>query len=332
MKPRREESVMEDPRGFERALVRWYEEGKVDYPWRRTEDPYAILVSEVMLQQTTVQAVVENRRYERFLERFPSVVELAEASEEEILREWEGLGYYNRVRNLQKTARAVIEDYGGAFPAELEALKSLPGVGPYTAGAVASFAFNLSAPLVDANVLRVFARLFDDDVPVNTPAGQKVAWKRAAELVSPDNARAYNAALMELGQKVCRHKEAHCLECPVARYCATSRPNELPVKLAKKKATEIVEHALWCQEGDRVYMVKGDESRRKGMWRLPLVNGADGRKLLHEAKYTITTYKVTLKVYEGDEEVENGEWVPVGMLEDLPMPSPIRKVVARLVL
>ena len=158
-------------RAFRSALLRWFDESGTDYPWRRTTDPYAILVSEVMLQQTTIGAVIRNRRFERFLEKFPDLRSLAEAPESALLRTWEGLGYYNRVRNLQETARVILKDHDGEFPADPPGLESLPGIGRYTAGAVASFAFDYPAPIVEANISRVLSRLFDYREPVDAPEG-----------------------------------------------------------------------------------------------------------------------------------------------------------------
>ncbi len=323
-------SLLEQPESFQHALISWFAKVAQDYPWRRTTDPYEILVSEVMLQQTTVQSVIENRRFERFLEEFPTVHELAVASEEQILRAWEGLGYYNRVRNLQKTAKAVIDEYEGEFPSDLQLLQQLPGVGAYTSAAVASFAFGLSAPLVDANVSRVFARVFDDETPINTPAGQKLAWSRAEVLVPADQARSYNAGLMELGQQVCKNKEVLCDQCPVQSYCQTTRPLELPKKKAKAKSEEVTEHALWLRRGERVLLQQGQGSRRKGMWTLPLIPTDVGLPLVSQTKYAITKYKVTLRVYSGDEIPAEGRWVSLSELEQLPIPSPIRKVIESL--
>lgn len=324
----------ENVKGFQQALISWFQKHAEDFPWRRTTDPYEVLVSEVMLQQTTVQAVIENQRFTKFLEEFPDIYALAEASEEEILRAWEGLGYYNRVRNLQKTALTVRDAYEGRFPETLEELLSLPGVGPYTAGAVTSFSFNLPAPLVDANVARLFSRLFNDSTPINSTKGQQGLWRKAETLLSQENPRDYNAALMELGQKVCKNRQPLCAECPVSQYCIAEDPASLPVKTPKQQAIQVTEQALWCRRknGD-LFLEKGAESRRKGLWRLPLVSPEEtlGLPLLHTTKYGITKYKVTLKIYEGEPEKDHkGEWVPLTEIDAYPMPSPIRRVVEKL--
>ncbi len=323
-------------RDFQQALITWYMKNAELHPWRMTSDPYAILVSEVMLQQTTVRAIIENKRFERFMEQFPDVTCLAHASEQEILRAWEGLGYYNRVRNLQKTAQAVIEGHGGEFPRDLSSLLALPGVGPYTSAAVASFAFDLSAPLVDANVLRVFSRLYDDETPIDSPQGQRKAWARAKKLVPEEQCREYNAALMELGQKLCRNQSAICIKCPVASYCVTKKPQELPKKRPKKAWVTLTERVLWRSDLHKgLLLERGVGSRRKGMWTLPhldkneFIHGV----LLHQSRYQITNHKVTLNVYQ-DCEYElssNAKWVDIGELDDIPIPSPYRKVIMKLI-
>ncbi|MEC8942749.1 MAG: A/G-specific adenine glycosylase, partial [Verrucomicrobiota bacterium] len=202
-KPVATRHALRNVRAFRRALLRWFDQCGADYPWRRTTDPYAILVSEVMLQQTTIGAVIQNRRFERFLEEFPDLRALAGASESELLRSWEGLGYYNRVRNLQKTARTILETHGGVFPADPSVLESLPGIGRYTAGAVASFAFDHPAPIVEANITRVLSRLFSYREPIDTPDSRSQLWSWAEALLPPCNARAFNSAFMELGQSHC---------------------------------------------------------------------------------------------------------------------------------
>ncbi len=333
-KPPYSASLIDHPLSFQDSLIAWFQRVAEPHPWRKTTAPYEILVSEVMLQQTTVQAVRENQRYEKFLEGFPNTTALANATEQEILKAWEGLGYYNRVRNLQKTAIVVNESHGGEFPRTLTELSALPGIGPYTAAAVASFAYDLSAPLVDANVSRVFARLFDDETPINSPKGQKIAWERAEKLVPENGARHYNSALMELGQKVCKNNEVLCENCPVSSFCQTRVPLTLPKKKPKAQTIEITEYALWNQKqnGD-LLLQKGDGSRRNGMWTLPLISKEEALTLplLHESKYAITKYKVTLKAYQAEpNSIYDGEWIPLSAQDTLPIPSPMRKVINEL--
>ncbi|MDA0768558.1 MAG: A/G-specific adenine glycosylase, partial [Verrucomicrobia bacterium] len=219
LKPAASKHPLRNTRGLRSALLRWFEARREDHPWRRTTDPYAILVSEVMLQQTTVAAVRQNRRFERFLATFPDLPTLAAASEPQLLKAWEGLGYYNRVRNLQKAARAVLEQHQGRFPPDPAALAALPGLGRYTAGAVASFAFGLPVPIVDANIARVLARLFDDPTPIDSSKGQALLWERAAALLDPQHPREFNSALMELGQTHCALRSPDCPSCPLRPFC-----------------------------------------------------------------------------------------------------------------
>jgi len=197
---------------FRRALLDWFADNARDLPWRRTLDPYHVWLSEIMLQQTQVDRAVGY--FERFLERFPDIASLDAAGEDEVLKLWEGLGYYSRARNLRKAARLVMERHGGAFPRAIQDIRALPGVGPYTAGAIASVAYNEPLPAVDANVLRVFARLLDLDEPVDLPAVKRCIEAAVVELLDPLDARGFNQALMELGALVCAPRSPRCPACP----------------------------------------------------------------------------------------------------------------------
>ena len=199
---------------FQALLLAWFRASGRDYPWRRTRDPYAILVSEVMLQQTQIATVLGLGYYQRWMAALPDLAALAAASEPEILRLWEGLGYYSRARNLQKTAQAVLALPNAAFPSSPAELRALPGIGPYTAAALASFAWNLPAPLVDGNVARVLARLFACDDPIDRPPMQAQLWAWADALLCRAEPRLYNSALMELGQRFCTPRAPACLLCP----------------------------------------------------------------------------------------------------------------------
>ena len=202
-------------------LLAWYEENKRDLPWRRTRDPYEVWLSEIMLQQTRVEAVIPY--YERFLAACPTVHDLAAADEQTYLKLWEGLGYYSRVRNLHKAACVICEQYGGEFPDDHAALLKLPGIGDYTAGAVGSIAFGLREPAVDGNVLRVLARIDEDFRPIDDAKVKKDMRATIAALVPADAPGAFNQALMELGATVCLPNGApKCADCPVNRHCSTS--------------------------------------------------------------------------------------------------------------
>ena len=217
-------------------LLDWYENNRRDLPWRHTRDPYAILVSEIMLQQTRAETV--KPYYHRFLSVLPTVEALADADEPTLLKLWEGLGYYSRVRNLQRAARAVMENHGGVIPADFEALLALPGVGRYTAGAVASIAYDIPVPAVDGNVLRVMARLTGDETDVLSAVAKTRAEAALSPIVPTPGAGDFTQSLIELGALVCTPGEPKCGDCPLHLLCEakrTGRERDLPVRLAKTK-------------------------------------------------------------------------------------------------
>jgi len=206
-----------DIAGFRARLLAWFTASARDLPWRRTLDPYQVWLSEIMLQQTQMDRAVSY--FERFLARFPDILSLADAHEDEVLKLWEGLGYYTRARNLLASARAVRDRHGGIFPTNFAAVRALPGIGPYTAGAVMSVAFNAPRPAVDANVERVLARVLDIDRPVSEPAVKRRLLAAAWELLPPNQSRAFNQGLMELGALVCGPRKTDCPRCPVSGLC-----------------------------------------------------------------------------------------------------------------
>jgi len=318
---------------FREELLLWFEQEKEDYPWRRTKDPWAILVSEVMLQQTQVATVLGKGFYVSFLKKFPTVQAIATASENDILRAWEGLGYYRRVRNLQKTAQAVVEEYQGVFPTSHQDLLNLPGVGPYTAGAVSAFAYDQAQALVDANVTRVFSRLFNYLEEVDSGKGIKQMWTWAENLLEVNQPAAYNSALMELGQKICKNKKPQCMLCPVRSHCSARNPEDLPIKKPKRKTVEVDERCVWVVKNGKVLLEQQDVSqRREGMWSLPKREDIESSDHLLKMKYAITHYKVTLYVVEvkGVRAKKNEKWVDLTKLESVPMPSPFRKAIEQL--
>ncbi len=208
---------MSDASAFVPLLLDWFAANKRDLPWRRCRDPYAVWVSEIMAQQTQMDRVVVY--FNRFMDRFPDVAALAAANEDAVLKAWEGLGYYSRARNLHAAAKRIMAEHGGAFPATFDAVRALPGVGAYTAGAVASMALGLDEAAVDANVLRVLARVCDIDAPVKEPAGRARAEALARKLLPPGQAGDFNEALMEFGALVCRPKNPDCARCPLEGAC-----------------------------------------------------------------------------------------------------------------
>ena len=337
LKPKTKRSAIQGRAAFREALTGWFSRNGKDYPWRRTREPYAILISEVMLQQTQIATVLGRGFYVRFLETFPDVESLAAADDGRLLKAWEGLGYYRRVRMLRETARAVIAGHGGGFPIETEALMLLPGVGRYTAGALRAFAFDLPSAVVDGNVARVLARVMDFSDPVDDTAGLKQLWAWAEILADPERSRIYNSALMELGQTVCRPGVPDCLSCPVAEFCKTRHPETLPLKRQKTTITAVDEHALWVRDsGGRLLLHREAAKRREGLWKLPTREPAEisGLPVLTEHRYTITRYRVTLRVHDGAarnfQPAADESWLDAGQIHALAMPSPFRRVIERL--
>ncbi len=227
-------------------LLTWYRENARALPWRQDPTPYQVWVSEVMLQQTRVAAVVDY--YRRFLSEAPTAADLAALPEDTLMKLWQGLGYYSRARNLQRAARQIVEEYGGVFPNTYEAIRALPGVGDYTAGAIASIAFGLPVPAVDGNVLRVAARVCGDAGDISTPAMKKKVTDSLARIIPTDAPGAFNQALMELGATVCLPNGAPlCEKCPAAPFCRAhleGRTGELPVR-APKKARRVERRTVW---------------------------------------------------------------------------------------
>lgn len=262
-------------------LLAWYEENKRELPWRSVPTPYRVWVSEIMLQQTRVEAV--KPFFERFLSRLPDVADLAECPEDELLKLWEGLGYYNRVRNMQKAARQVMELHGGVLPADYEALLKLQGIGSYTAGAIASIAYGIPVPAVDGNVLRILTRVGADDTDIMKPAFRKQVETQLrtymeSDEFDSDHSGAYNQALMELGATVCVPNGApHCEKCPWQEVCQARKQNrimELPVK-SKAKERRIEEKTiLVIRDGSRVAIKKRPaKGLLAGLYELPNVAG-----------------------------------------------------------
>lgn len=255
------------------ALGAWFDRSARDLPWRRTRDPYAIWLSEVMLQQTRVETVIPY--YERFLSRFPTVRDLAAADLDQVLSLWSGLGYYRRARGLHLAAREVTERHGGAFPDDAPSLRSLPGVGAYTAGAIASIAFERREPLVDGNVARVLSRLEGIDEDIRTSSGQRRLWEAAARLVPADRPGRFNQALMELGATVCTPRSPRCDACPVDGCCAAraeGRQEELPILAPKREAPSVRMVAAVVRAGRRILLARrAEDGLFGGMWEPPMV-------------------------------------------------------------
>jgi A/G-specific adenine glycosylase len=254
-----------------RALLAWYRAEKRDLPWRRTRDPYAIWISETMLQQTRVEAVIPY--YERFLARFPDVDALATADLDDVLSQWAGLGYYSRARNLKRAAEDVVKRFAGRLPDGVDALRELPGVGRYTAGAIASIAFDHPAPIVDGNVARVLARLLGLREPIENNAVKARLWEEAERLADGPAPGDLNQALMELGARVCVPRVPRCTQCPVSRFCdarAAGDAESLPLR-APKRAPKLVYAvaALLLRGGKALAVQRPAKGLLGGLWELP---------------------------------------------------------------
>lgn len=307
-------------RRFRNALLQWFEAEARDLPWRRTRDPYRVYLAEIILQQTRVAQGLPY--YERFLERFPTLKDLAAADEQDVLKQWEGLGYYTRARNMHKAAGILMEQYAGCFPDNPESLVLLPGIGRYTAGAIASIAFNKPVPLVDGNVKRVLARLYAIDDPIDLHPTEQLLWERAATMIPADKPGNFNQAMMELGARICTPKAPQCEICPVQRHCCAKtqkRQDVLPVRLPKK---DIPHHqvAIAAIYSNGRYLIGKRPSKGLlgGLWEFPGGKMRQGEHiqdtlmresgeelgvvldvggLIAVAKHAYTHFKVTLHVY-----------------------------------
>lgn len=258
-------------RKIRRPLLRWYDANRRDLPWRRTSDPYAIWISEAMLQQTRVETVIPY--WQRFLEAFPDVDSLASADLDDVYAIWTGLGYYSRARNLKSAAETLVADHDGRLPDTAEGLRELKGIGRYTAGAVASIAFDREEPLVDGNVIRVFARLLGIREDSAARAVVERMWSVAAELVEGPRPGDLNQALMELGATICTPRNPHCLACPVRESCdahAAGDAESLPIKQKRAKQKPMRAVAAWIERGGKILAVRRPEvGLMAGLWELP---------------------------------------------------------------
>lgn len=277
-------------------LLAWYHANKRTMPWRGHPSAYAVWVSEIMLQQTRVEAVIPY--FEKWMRLFPTVDVLANASEQDVLNAWEGLGYYSRARNLHKAAKIVADQFNGEIPRDLEELRQLPGIGRYTLGAIASIAFGMDVAALDGNIKRVYARIFDVEVPVDSPAGEKILWELADKHLPKGHAGDYNQALMDLGATICVPKNPRCLICPVMKLC-TARQNGTqnlrPVKMPKKEVPHYVHAAAVIVRRGKVLLAqRPSEGLLGGMWEFPngRVNGDPAASLPKALK---TGYKLVLR-------------------------------------
>lgn len=327
-------SEIRNPKSLCRALAVWFAKNARDLPWRRTRDPYAIFVSELMLQQTQVVTVLPY--YERWLARFPDFFALADADESDVLAVWQGLGYYSRARNLHRAARHVVAHHDGEMPRDPVLIRALPGVGRYTAGAVASFAFDLPEPLVDANVARVLSRLMALATPIDTTAGQHTLWTAAESLVPKTGARTFNSALMELGALVCTPRAPRCDECPILTHCRADQNGNaetFPHKKPRRKTVALAEHCAWIVSKGRILLEQQSGPRWRGLWKLPQLPAAPPAEPLLTLDYPFTHHRVTLSIYKQPAPSPPGEnqaWHPLSKLAEVPLAAPHLRAIRKL--
>jgi A/G-specific adenine glycosylase len=353
-----------DRRKFARALLAWFTAQARDLPWRRTRDLYSIWISEIMLQQTQVATVIGY--YERFLAAFPTVHKLAAASETQVLRLWEGLGYYRRARQLHAAAKQIVIDHGSEFPRSYEAVRALPGIGRYTAGAILSIGLDQRLPILEANTIRVLSRLIALRDDPRTTKSQARLWQAAEELLPADNCGAFNQALMELGSEICTPKEPLCAACPVSAHCAAFKQeltDQIPLPAKKTEYTDLIETAVVIRRAGK-YLVRECQpgERWAGLWDFPRFASVSAKnetwlatsqqhlrdwlgieitpgEHLATTKHGVTRYRITLHVLAADwlaggvngkgspaAKTNSSRWVTRSELAELPLSVTGRKI------
>ena len=325
-------------------LLKWYRQYGRTFPWRDHPDAYAVWVSEIMLQQTRVETVIPY--FEKWMNLFPDVQALANASEQDVLNAWEGLGYYSRARNLHQAAKIVVSKFNGQLPRDLTELRSLPGIGRYTVGAIASMAFGMDEATLDGNLRRVFARLFDVSEFADSPIGEKILWDLAAQNLPKGQAGDYNQALMDLGATICLPKNPRCLLCPLMEICEARKNGTQdlrPVLKAKKVSPQYIHVAAVIIQRGRVLLAQRPaDGLLGGMWEFPngrvnadpakeltkVINAAYSLKVkkkeaLGIIQHAYTHFKVTVHAFRCDcapiPKNKSLKWVRVGELDDYPM-------------
>ena len=332
-------------------LLAWYDQHARTLPWRGIHDPYRTWVSETMLQQTRVETVIGY--FDRFLQRFPTVADLAASPEDDVLKMWEGLGYYSRARNLQKGAKQIMADFDGVIPSDVEQLRKISGVGPYTAGAIASIAFDRAVPAVDGNVIRVVSRLRGIRENVGIPSVRRALDAEAAALVPADRPGDFNQAVMDLGATVCTPGTPACEKCPLQCCCdayAAGDAEDLPV-LPRKNPPKVLHYAVCLIfSGDRVLMRQRTEAMLRGLWIFPMLEGSPTlrqlpngvKKLLKlpvtdvtsagDAKHVFThqiwqMQLFTMHAPENAESPAGYSFIPVAEMDSLAIPTAVKAAV-----
>lgn len=342
-----------------RAALAWYRRHARDLPWRRRSDPYAIWVSEVMLQQTQVRTV--EAYFERFMDRFPTVAALAAASQAEVLRVWEGLGYYRRARALWQAAQEIVARHGGAVPRTREELQQLPGIGPYSAGAILSIAYDQPEPVLEANTHRLWSRLLDWRHAPHSRRTLERLWDAARRVLPRRGAGRLNQALMELGARLCTPQRPRCEECPLARLCLARRRgsvHRVPRPRPRPRTEGLRQAAAVVRRNDSVLLVQADQGRWAGLWDFPRITLHDGpdppqqlQQELHRRgiatavgprllrlTHAVTRYRITLECFvlyyqhgalRGSTGLRNC-WVPLHELDDYPLSATARRIAQQL--
>jgi A/G-specific adenine glycosylase len=305
-------------------LLAWYGQNARDLPWRENRDPYRVWLSEIMLQQTRVAAVIEH--YREFLRRFPTVEKLAAAREASVLAAWSGLGYYRRARMLHAAAKVIVRQHKGEFPNTMEGLRELPGIGRYTAAAIASISFDEPVAVVDGNVERVLRRLSGKQLE-----GEEL-WKAANELLTAKRPGDFNQAMMELGAVVCTPRTPACLTCPVIELCATRGESQAAENGTARSKREIHYALDYCD--DEVFLVKrpGDASLMAGMWELPEISAIDGETVpSFTLRHSITTTDYIARVWRGAAPASGGggKWIRVQQLRNVALTGLARKILRK---
>ena len=326
-------------------MLSWYDENKRILPFRGSRDPYRVWVSEIMLQQTRTETV--GAYFTRFISRFPDVFALAAANEEDVLKLWEGLGYYSRARNLLKAAKMIVRDRGGVFPSDVPSLRALPGVGDYTAAAVASIAFDAPYPAMDGNLTRVFSRLFDIRQDVGIPSVRRMLYEKALEEMPRERSGDFNQALMDLGATICLPGTPDCEKCPLIRLCgayAAGDADLLPVKSAAAPPKEIPLAVVIVTCKGRALMMKREESLLKNLWVFPLLEDATTKTAVQKglqklgvhaafksglgsARHVFThrVWQMTLFHYAAEKaQSKAGEWLTLAQIRKRPLPTAMR--------
>lgn len=338
------------PAALTRRLTAWFRSHSRDLPWRVNRTGYAALVSEAMLQQTQVSRVVE--RFEQFMDRFPTVEALAAADEQDVLTAWRGLGYYRRARHLHAAARAIVDEHGGSVPDDVDALEKLPGVGRYTAGAIASIVFGRRVPVVDGNVQRVLARWFEyDEARPDEREAVTWTWRTAASLVEQaDDPGAFNEAVMELGALICSPRRPACDTCPVREHCAAhrrGRANEIPPPKQATVQQQVHHHAVAVRRGNRwLIEQRGSDGLWSRMWQVPTIE--TGSKLTRSRladrlpvrvqsiepltvfDHQTTHRRIRFHVFCATSRSRRGDWRTLDEIADLPLSVPQQRIVAML--